>query len=170
MTATYSREGGGSVADMWHTYRGRGGGCWIGSLSFSWKRDKNKGSGRKCVLHICTICVCSVGDHCMLTCLRVNVAERTRVMSTCISALPDMIICNKASPTPVALYLSSFWQGPPARRYMTFTRLPWAPAHVAHTTETASAPWQQDAKQCHGQMWVARCQHRGSNVPGEQHI
>lgn len=54
------------------------------------------------------------------------------------------------------------------RRYMTFMSLPWAPAHVAQTTETASAPWQQNAKYCHGQMWVARCQSGGWNCPWER--
>lgn len=45
------------------------------------------------------------------------------------------------------------------RRYMTFMRLPWAPAHVAQTTETASAPWQQKLNTVE-----AKCERPTANV------
>ena len=67
-----------------------------------------------------------------------------------------------------------FWQGLPALR--SGSAVTWhlrgsparAPAHVTQTTETAPAPWQQNAKYCHGQMWVARCQHGGFEIVRER--
>lgn len=88
--------------------------------------------------------VCMHG--CMYICTSVHVCV---CVSVCKHDLMQHGIPNTSGALSIFFLARTSCSPERFRCYMTFMRLPWASVRVAQTTDTASPPWQQNAKYCH---------------------